>query len=76
MFTSKMAFLNQYLVEKGYAVVSTFPPNVKFVEILPKLKNVPEIKIWIVERKKKNILSQILQRRFRPSKPFQKSSPK
>lgn len=25
-------FLNQYLVEKGYAVVSTFPPNVKFVE--------------------------------------------
>ena len=25
-------FLNQYLVEKGFAVVSTFPPNVKFVE--------------------------------------------
>ena len=25
-------FLNQYLVEKGYAVVSTFPPNVKYVE--------------------------------------------
>ena len=25
-------FLNLYLVEKGYAVVSTFPPNVKFVE--------------------------------------------
>lgn len=25
-------FLNQYLVEKGYAVVSTFSPNVKFVE--------------------------------------------
>ncbi|MGB4447009.1 MAG: thermonuclease family protein [Cloacibacterium sp.] len=25
-------FLNQYLVEKGYAVVSTFLPNVKFVE--------------------------------------------
>ena len=29
-------FLNQYLVEKGYAVVSTFPPNVKFVEIFTK----------------------------------------
>lgn len=25
-------FLNQYLVENGFAVVSTFPPNVKFVE--------------------------------------------
>ncbi len=25
-------FLNQYLVEKGFAVVSTFPPNVKYVE--------------------------------------------
>ena len=29
-------FLNQYLVEKGYAVVSTFPPNVKFVEVFTK----------------------------------------
>lgn len=26
-------FLNHYLVENGIAVVSTFPPNVKFVEI-------------------------------------------
>lgn len=26
-------FLNQYLVENGYAVVATFPPNVKFVEV-------------------------------------------
>ncbi|GGP05049.1 hypothetical protein GCM10010992_19700 [Cloacibacterium rupense] len=29
-------FLNQYLVEKGIAVVSTFPPNVKFVEVFIK----------------------------------------
>ena len=29
-------FLNQYLVEKGYAVVSTFPPNVKYVEVFTK----------------------------------------
>lgn len=29
-------FLNQYLVENGIAVVSTFPPNVKFVEIFTK----------------------------------------
>lgn len=29
-------FLNQYLVEKGFAVVSTFPPNVKFVEVFTK----------------------------------------
>ena len=26
-------FLNQYLVENGFAVVATFPPNVKFVEV-------------------------------------------
>ena len=29
-------FLNQYLVENGFAVVSTFPPNVKFVEVFTK----------------------------------------
>ena len=29
-------FLNQYLVENGFAVVATFPPNVKFVEIFTK----------------------------------------
>ena len=29
-------FLNQHLVENGYAVVSTFPPNVKFVEVFTK----------------------------------------
>lgn len=29
-------FLNQYLVEQGYAVVATFPPNVKFVESFAK----------------------------------------
>ena len=29
-------FLNQYLVENGFAVVATFPPNVKFVEVFTK----------------------------------------
>ena len=29
-------FLNRYLVENGYAVVATFPPNVKFVEVFTK----------------------------------------
>ena len=29
-------FLNQYLVENGLAVVATFPPNVKFVEVFTK----------------------------------------
>ena len=32
VYLENSIFLNQYLVEKGYAVVSTFPPNVKFVE--------------------------------------------
>ena len=29
-------FLNQYLVENGFAVVATFPPNVKYVEVFTK----------------------------------------
>ncbi len=29
-------FLNRHLVENGYAVVATFPPNVKFVEVFTK----------------------------------------
>ena len=29
-------FLNQYLVENGFAVVATFPPNIKFVEVFTK----------------------------------------
>ena len=29
-------FLNQYLVENGFAVVAIFPPNVKFVEVFTK----------------------------------------
>lgn len=29
-------FLNQHLVANGYALVSTFPPNVKFVEVFTK----------------------------------------
>ena len=42
-------FLNQYLVEKGYAVVSTFPPNVKFVEIFTKAEKLArkkEVGLW------------------------------
>lgn len=44
-------FLNQYLVEKGYAVVSTFPPNVKFVEIFTKAEKLARNKkfgLWKV----------------------------
>lgn len=29
-------FLNKYLVENGYAVVYTFPPNMKYAEVLRK----------------------------------------
>ena len=29
-------FLNRHLVENGFAVVATFPPNVKFVEVFTK----------------------------------------
>jgi micrococcal nuclease len=29
-------FINRHLVENGYAVVATFPPNVKFVEVFTK----------------------------------------
>ena len=31
-------FLNASLIEQGYAVVSTFPPNVKYVELFIKLQ--------------------------------------
>lgn len=29
-------FLNQYLVQKGYARMATFPPNIKYVELFRK----------------------------------------
>ena len=44
-------FLNQYLVEKGYAVVSTFPPNVKYVEVFTKAEKLAKNKklgLWKV----------------------------
>ena len=44
-------FLNQYLVEKGYAVVSTFPPNVKYVEVFTKAEKLARNKklgLWKV----------------------------
>ncbi len=31
-------FLNQYLVQKGYARMATFPPNIKYVELFRKLE--------------------------------------
>lgn len=31
-------FLNQYLIEKGYAVLMTYPPNVKYVDLFIKLQ--------------------------------------
>ena len=45
-------FLNQYLVEKGYAVVSTFPPNVKYVEVFTKAEKLARNKklgLWKVQ---------------------------
>ena len=42
-------FLNQYLVENGFAVVATFPPNVKFVEIFTKAEKLArkkEVGLW------------------------------
>ena len=44
-------FLNQYLVEKGYAIVSTFPPNVKYVEVFTKAEKLARNKkfgLWKV----------------------------
>ena len=45
-------FLNQYLVENGFAVVATFPPNVKFVEIFTKAEKLARNKkfgFWKVQ---------------------------
>ena len=42
-------FLNQYLVENGFAVVATFPPNVKFVEVFTKAEKLArkkEVGLW------------------------------
>jgi len=42
-------FLNQYLVENGFAVVATFPPNVKFVEVFTKAEKLArkkELGLW------------------------------
>ena len=45
-------FLNQYLVENGFAVVATFPPNVKFVEVFTKAEKLARNKkfgLWKVQ---------------------------
>ena len=42
-------FLNQYLVENGFAVVATFPPNVKYVEVFTKAEKLArkkEVGLW------------------------------
>ena len=42
-------FLNQYLVENGFAVVATFPPNIKFVEVFTKAEKLArkkEVGLW------------------------------
>ena len=44
-------FLNQYLVENGFAVVATFPPNVKYVEVFTKAEKLARNKklgLWKV----------------------------
>lgn len=49
VYLENRIFLNQYLVEKGYAVVSTFPPNVKFVEVFTKAEKLArkkEVGLW------------------------------
>ncbi len=36
---SEELFINKYLVEQGYAYVSTFPPDVKYSELLKEMQN-------------------------------------
>lgn len=36
---SEDLFINKYLVEQGYAYVSTFPPDVKYSELLKEMQN-------------------------------------
>lgn len=45
-------FLNRFLVEKGYARVATFPPNVKYVEVFRKSEEKARMKnlgLWKYE---------------------------
>ncbi len=48
-------FVNQYLLAQGYALVTTFPPDVKYVQVLKEAqKNAREKKIRSLERLSNN----------------------
>lgn len=51
-FLEDGTFLNKNLVENGYAKVYTFPPNVKYVEVLKKAEKLARTKklgLWKIQ---------------------------